>query len=120
MITFEINDWINVSLSNQNISNLSKFDKNEHVKRNFEPSIILNSIGELKLDWNAIVLCLLNLFNNVDDDDEQLLIIIINKYYFQNKILKLIKIFNKLTKIDPISIILTYQITMINTFLYWM
>jgi hypothetical protein len=87
MITFEINDWINVLLWNQNILSLSKFDKNEHDKRNFEPSIILNSIGELKLDWNAIVLCLLNLFNNVDDDDdEQSLIIIINKYYFKIKL----------------------------------
>jgi hypothetical protein len=78
MLTFEINDWINVSLWNQNTSILSKFDKNAHFKWNSEPSLTLNSIGELNSDWNAISFCLLSLSNN-DDDDKQPLIIIIKK-----------------------------------------
>jgi hypothetical protein len=93
MITLEMNDWNNIPLWNQKISILSKLDKNEHVKWNFEPSFILYSIGELKIDWNAIVLCLLNLSNNVDN--EQSLHIIINKLTNINLIIICISLVRK-------------------------
>jgi hypothetical protein len=81
--TFEINDSIKVPLWSQKISILSKFEKKEHVKWNFEFLFKLISIGELNVDWNAIVLCFLKRFNNTDDDDdeEQLTMMIIDKNY---------------------------------------
>jgi len=88
MNTLDINDSIKVPLWSQKISIVSKFDKNEHVKWNFEFSLRLISIGELNVDWNAIVLCFLKRFNNTDDDDdeEQLTMMIIDKNYSKNKV----------------------------------
>ncbi len=79
--TSDINDWIKVPLWSQNISIVWKFDRNEHVKWNFESLLILVSIGELNVDWNAIVFCFLKRFNNIDEVDEQLINVIIDKYF---------------------------------------
>lgn len=66
--TLERNDWIKLPLWYQKISNWSKFDRNEHVKRNVDPSLTVISKGELKVDWKAMVFCRRNFSKKLADD----------------------------------------------------